>query len=121
MNNGPLDEDSLRSEFIRLLTTDSPHHDRRRKDYNQAIFDPDNGFAVWSRTDLDMVMSKFDQAVASADLNQAWIALREAARRVSDKRTLEAGGFWVSQREMRYLDEAIAATGGSNDHRGAIR
>ncbi len=54
--------DELRMEFLRLLTTDSPHHDRRRKDFNQAIFNADEGWAVWSSTDLDMVMEKFDKA-----------------------------------------------------------
>ena len=52
----------LRDEFLRLLVTDSDHHDRRRKDYNQAIF-MDNGRAIWTETDLPMVMDKFDQAV----------------------------------------------------------
>ncbi len=36
--------------------------------------------------------------------------LRKAAQRLSDKRTLMDDGFWVSQREMRYLDAALAAT-----------
>lgn len=56
--------EQLRAAFLRALTIDSPHGDHRRKDYNQALFDPDKGFAVWSHTTLDMVMDKFDQAVA---------------------------------------------------------
>jgi hypothetical protein len=38
-------------------------------------------------------------------------AVVEAARRLSDKRTLtfDRDGFEVSKREMRYLDEALAA------------
>ena len=28
----------LREAFVRRMTVDSPHRDRRRKDYNQAIF-----------------------------------------------------------------------------------
>ena len=51
----------LRAEFLRLLTEDGPTSDRRRRDYNQAIFMP-NGRAVWTSTDLDMVMDKFDRA-----------------------------------------------------------
>lgn len=35
-------------------------------------------------------------------------AVVEAARRVSDKRTSMDDGFWVSKREMRYLDNALA-------------
>ena len=52
----------LRVEFIRLLTEDSLTRDRRRKDYNQAIFDKD-GPAIWSEIDLEMVMDKFDEAI----------------------------------------------------------
>lgn len=53
---------TLRDEFVRLLTIDSDTKDRRRRNYNQAIFDP-SGYAIWSGTDLDMVLDKFDQAV----------------------------------------------------------
>jgi len=53
----------LRAEFVRLLTVDSGT-DRRRKDYNQAIFDADEGFAIFTGTDLQMVMDKFDKAVS---------------------------------------------------------
>ena len=58
--------DKLREAFIRRLTVDSDNRDRRRKGYNQAIFDADRGYAVFSRTDLDMVMSCFDAAVRDA-------------------------------------------------------
>ncbi len=57
-----MDAEQLREEFVRLLTTDGPTTDRRRRDFNQAIF-IDNGEAVWSSTSLDMVMDKFDKAV----------------------------------------------------------
>lgn len=55
----------LREEFLRLLTEDSETNDRRRKEYNQAIFDTmeNGGCTVWTSTTLDMVMDKFDQAV----------------------------------------------------------
>ena len=53
--------DDLRAEFLRLLTEDGPTHDARRKDFNQAIFSPE-GWAIWSSTDLSMVMEKFDKA-----------------------------------------------------------
>ena len=59
----PLNPDDLRDEFLRLLTEDSATHDRRRSDYNQALFDKEQGWAIWSSTDLDMVMDKFDRAV----------------------------------------------------------
>jgi hypothetical protein len=49
--------------FLKFLTEDSPHRDRRRRDFNQAIFNAEGGWAIWSSTDLDMVMEKFDKAV----------------------------------------------------------
>ena len=55
--------EELRKAFIKRLTVDSPHHDARRKDFNQAIFDADEGFACFNGTDLDMVLEKFDAAV----------------------------------------------------------
>jgi len=53
----------LKLEFLRLLTEDSLHHDMRKKDFNQAIFDAENGYAIFNGTDLEMVMEKFNQAV----------------------------------------------------------
>ena len=76
----------LRELFIKRMTLDSPHTDRRKKDYNQAIFlyesdkdvDRYNEFAkaqgwptkeygstrpVWSEIDMDMVLNCFDNAV----------------------------------------------------------
>ena len=55
--------EDLRSAFIKRLTVDSLHQDARRKDFNQAIFDADEGFACFNGTDLDMVLEKFDAAV----------------------------------------------------------
>lgn len=48
--------EELRKAFVKRLTVDSPHHDARRKDFNQAIFDAEEGF---NGTDLE----KFDAAV----------------------------------------------------------
>lgn len=53
----------FREEFVRRLTVDSEHSDRRKKDYNQAIFDAKGGWAVFNGTNLDMVMQAFDTAV----------------------------------------------------------
>lgn len=81
----------LREAFIKRMTVDSETQDRRRKDYNQAIFHIDSreeidawnkdcekfGLAkrnygrttpVWDTIDMDMVMQCFDGAVK--DLNQ---------------------------------------------------
>lgn len=57
-----LNVDDLRSEFVRMLTVDGSL-DRRRRDFNQAIFNAEEGWAIWSSTDLDMVMTAFDRAV----------------------------------------------------------
>ncbi len=61
----PLVRADMRACFLKYLTVDSDTHDRRRKDYNQAIFDDEKGFAVFNGTDLDMVMDKFDLALKS--------------------------------------------------------
>ena len=53
----------LRDLFLIFLTTDSETKDARRKDFNQAIFDPEEGWAIFSETDLDMVMLKYDKAI----------------------------------------------------------
>ena len=53
----------LRELFLKYLTEDSETQDARRKDFNQAIFNAKEGWAVFNGTDLDMVMEKFDKAV----------------------------------------------------------
>lgn len=58
-----LDIKKLREQFLKRLTIDSESKDRRRKGYNQAIFNAEKGYAIWSSTDLEMVMDKFDAAV----------------------------------------------------------
>jgi len=61
--------DELRLAFLMRLTQDSETKDRRRKDYNQAIFIPEHGSQmhggapVFNGTDLFMVMDAFDRAV----------------------------------------------------------
>ena len=56
--------DALRAEFVKMLTVDGSR-DRRRRDFNQAIFNAEEGWAIWSSTDLDMVLTAFDHAVAA--------------------------------------------------------
>jgi len=57
--------EDLRAEFIRLLTEDGDTPDRRRSNYNQAIFasEDEGGWACFTETDLGMVLDKFDMAV----------------------------------------------------------
>ena len=56
----------IRELFIRRMTVDSDHHDRRRNDYNQAIFtvrEDGSTFANRTDTDMDMVLRCWDNAV----------------------------------------------------------
>lgn len=56
----------FRDLFIRRMTIDSETTDRRRKDFNQAIFhyDDDGGtYPVWYPTDMEMVLQCFDDAI----------------------------------------------------------
>jgi hypothetical protein len=59
----------LRLAFLMRLTQDGTTKDRRRKDYHQAIFMPEveGGMAIWSETDLDMVLHCFDKAVKDVE------------------------------------------------------
>ena len=56
--------DALRAEFVKMLTVDGSR-DRRRRDFNVAVFDAEEGWAIWDRTDLSDVMDAFDHAVAA--------------------------------------------------------
>ena len=62
MNKG--DSKRLRELFIKYLTQDSETKDARRREFNQAIFNADEGWAIWNVTDLDMVLDKFDRAIS---------------------------------------------------------
>lgn len=55
--------EKLRVVFLTHLTVDSEITDARRKEFNQAIFNAKEGWAVFNNTDLDMVMEKFDKAI----------------------------------------------------------
>lgn len=55
--------DELRKLFLKYLTEDSETQDARRKDFNEAIFDKDDGFQIYTFVELSDVMDKFDKAV----------------------------------------------------------
>lgn len=59
--------DFFRELFIARMTVDSDHNDRRRKDYNQAIFFHNNYTGAYELcfdyTTMDMVLQCFDDAV----------------------------------------------------------
>ena len=42
--------ENLRYEFVRLMTVDGPTNDRRRREYNQALFDPETGVRTGRRS-----------------------------------------------------------------------
>ena len=59
----------LRELFVKRMTVDSEHSDRRKRDFNQAIFcykddKKDETFAIWDDIDIDMVLQCFDNAVS---------------------------------------------------------
>ena len=57
------DFDRLRDLFIKRMTIDSETQDARRREFNQAIFDAEEGWACYNDTDLSMVLRCFDNAV----------------------------------------------------------
>lgn len=94
--------ETLRELFIKRMTVDSETQDRRRKDYNQAIFhykdkefvdywnkdaerlglpkkDYNATYAVWSEMDMNMVLECFDNAVK--DLRRTWCDTENCTRK----------------------------------------
>ena len=79
--------EELRELFIKRMTVDSPHNDRRRRDYNQAIFgwwnddekDPEYTYPVWSQMSMDMVLRCFDDA--AKDWRKTFCDVENCSRR----------------------------------------
>lgn len=77
----------LRDLFIKRMTVDSDHNDRRRKDFNQAIFGwsderykaPENTYQIWSEMDMSMVLQCFDDAVS--DWRKSWCDVESCTRK----------------------------------------
>lgn len=92
----------FRDLFIKRMTVDSNHNDRRRKDFNQAIFHYESKeevdawnekceifglskkkygqtYAVWSEMDMDMVLQCFDNAVK--DWRKSWCDIENCNRK----------------------------------------
>ena len=79
----------IRELFIRRMTVDSDHHDRRRKDFNQAIFglnEDGSTYQCFTETDMDMVLKCWDDAVRDYLTDRAPCAKVDAPMReeVSD-------------------------------------
>lgn len=98
----------IRELFIQRMTVDSDHHDRRRKDYNQALFhyysDDDvewwnencaedyglpkrkrgDTYQVWDRISVDMVLRCWDNAVRDYLTGRAPCAKVDAPMREGD-------------------------------------
>ena len=87
INEGKKNFAELRELFIKRMTVDSDHNDRRRKDFNQAIFSwwsddethlPENTFQCWSEMTMDMVLQCFDDAVK--DWRKSWCDVENCTR-----------------------------------------
>ena len=72
----------LRELFIKRMTVDSDHNDRRRKDYNQAIFVFDDYTGEHKQcfygTNMEMVLQCFDDAVC--DWRKSWCDVKNCKR-----------------------------------------
>ena len=102
INEGKKNFAELRELFIKRMTVDSDHNDRRRKDFNQAIFRYEdkeevdawnkdcekyglskkkynNTYPVWSEMDMDMVLQCFDDAVK--DWRKSWCDVEDCRRK----------------------------------------
>ena len=79
----------LRELFIKRMTVDSDHHDRRKRDYNQSIFswweedredaDPAKTFQCWHNMNMAMVLQCFDDAVV--DWRKSWCDVESCRRK----------------------------------------
>ena len=88
INGGKKNFDELRNLFIKRMTEDSDHNDRRRKDFNQAIIGwwsdeknktPENTFQCWGNMNMAMVLQCFDDAVK--DWRKTWCDIESCSRR----------------------------------------
>lgn len=103
INEGKKNFKELRELFIKRMTVDSNHNDRRRKDFNQAIFGYEDNdsidewnrvcekyglpkreygrtYSVWgSHIDMDMVLQCFDDAVN--DWRKTWCDVENCTRK----------------------------------------
>lgn len=97
----------IRELFIQRMTVDSDHHDRRRNDYNQAIFHyyndediewwngqcadyglpkrkPGDSYPCWDNMGVDMVLRCWDNAVRDYLTGRAPCAKVDAPMREGD-------------------------------------
>ena len=74
---------SLRELFIKRMTVDSDHCDRRRKDFNQAIFHVDDEcnriYPAWGIITMDMILQCFDDA--AKDWRKTWCDVDNCTRK----------------------------------------
>ena len=62
-----MDAKRLRDAFIKYLTVDGETQDARRKEFNQRLFNPKEGWQCWDRIDFNMIMEKFDKSVKEVE------------------------------------------------------
>ena len=83
INEGKKNFLELRELFIKRMTEDSDHNDRRRKDFNQAIFckftEDGEHEQVFCGTTMEMVLQCFDDAVK--DWRRSWCDVENCTRK----------------------------------------
>lgn len=61
----------IKNNILHYLCDDWNNHKRgKAHKENQALFDREDGFAIWNEIDLEMVMDKVVSGIWSADLEQ---------------------------------------------------
>ena len=60
---------AIKNSILHYLCDDWNNHKRGKAHReNQAIFDREKGYAIWSNTDLEMVMEKVIKGIWSVDI-----------------------------------------------------
>lgn len=61
----------IKDNILHFLCDDWNNHKRgKAHKENQALFDREDGFAIWNTIDLEMVMEKVVKGIWSADLER---------------------------------------------------
>lgn len=62
---------AIKKSILHYLCDDWDNHKRgKAHKYNQALFDKEEGFAIWNNIDLEMVMEKVVEGIWSVNIEQ---------------------------------------------------
>lgn len=62
---------AIKDSILHYLTDDWNNHKKgKAHKENQALFDKKEGYAIWSETDLEMVMEKVVKGIWSVNLSE---------------------------------------------------